>query len=145
MMMPANFSAVAENEMTYVVGGGLVDVLAPAMNEGNWQNISTNLINLVGNSYLNNFVTYDLANVFDGGYRPGENIAAWGNNMKTIWNKNYYKDGNVDGDKLNWGFANSLLNTGLQVVGALAAVYTLGDKKIGLDLTSKSFSQPTKF
>ena len=145
MMMPANFSAVAENEMTYVVGGGLVDVLAPAMNEGNWQNISTNLINLVGNSYLNNFVKYDLANVFDGGYRPGENIAAWGNNMKTIWNKNYYKDGNVDGDKLNWGFANSLLNTGLQVVGALAAVYTLGDKKIGLDLTSKSFSQPTKF
>ena len=28
MMMPANFSAVAENEMTYVVGGSLVDVLA---------------------------------------------------------------------------------------------------------------------
>ena len=27
MMMPANFSAVAENEMTYVVGGSLVDVL----------------------------------------------------------------------------------------------------------------------
>ena len=145
MMMPANFSAVAENEMTYVVGGGLVDVLAPAMNEGNWQNISTNLINLVGNSYLNNFVTGALASVFHGDYRPGQNIAAWGNNMKTIWNKNYYKDGNVDGDKLNWGFANSLLNTGLQVVGALAAIYTLGDKKIGLDLTSKSFSQPTKF
>ena len=144
MMMPANFSAVAENEMTYVVGGGLVDVLAPAMNEGNWQNISTNLINIVGNSYLNNFVTGDLKNVFDGGYRPGENIAAWGNNMKTIWNKNYYKDGNVDGDKLEWGFANSLLNTGLQVVGALAAIYTLGDKKIGLDC-AKSFSVPTKF
>ena len=30
MMMPANFSAVAENEMTYVVGGSLVDGLAPA-------------------------------------------------------------------------------------------------------------------
>ena len=144
MMMPANFSAVAENEMTYVVGGGLVDVLAPVMKEENWQNIGTNLINIVGNSYLNNFVKYDLANVFDGGYRPGENIAAWGNNMKTIWNKNYYKDGNVDGDKLNWGFANSLLNTGLQVVGALAAIYTLGDKKIGLDC-DKSFSVPTKF
>ena len=144
MMMPANFSAVAENEMTYVVGGGLVDVLAPAMNEGNWQNISTNLINIVGNSYLNNFVSGALASVFDGGYRPGENIAAWGNNMKTIWNKNYYKDGNVDGDKLEWGFANSLLNTGLQVVGALAAIYTLGDKKIGLDC-AKSFKQPTTF
>ena len=139
MMMPANFSAVAENEMTYVVGGGLVDVLAPAMNEGNWQNISTNLINIVGNSYLNKFVDGALANVFKGNYRVGANITAWGNGMKTIWNNNYYKDGNVDGDKLEWGFANSLLNTGLQVVGALAAIYTLGDKKIGLDC-HKSFS-----
>ena len=141
MMMPANFSAVAENEMTYVVGGGLVDVLAPAMNEGNWQNISTNLINIVGNSYLNNFVSGALASVFDGGYRPGENIAAWSKNMKKIWDNNYYT---ASGDKAEWGFANSLLNTGLQVVGALAAVYTLGDKKIGLDC-AKSFKQPTTF
>ena len=28
MMMPANFSAVAENEMTYVVGGGLMAAAA---------------------------------------------------------------------------------------------------------------------
>ena len=40
MMMPANFSAVSENEMTYVVGGGLVDVLVPVMTEENWRNIS---------------------------------------------------------------------------------------------------------
>ena len=40
MMMPANFSAVAENEMTYVVGGSLVDVLAPVMTTENWQNVS---------------------------------------------------------------------------------------------------------
>ena len=138
MMMPANFSAVAENEMTYVVGGGLVDVLAPVMNEQNWQNISTNLINIVGNSYLNKFVGGALAHVFAGNYHVGDNITTWGNGMKAIWNNNYYKDGNVDGDKLNWGFANSLLNTGLQVVGALAAIYTLGDKKIGLDC-AKSF------
>ena len=26
MMMPANFSVVAENEMTYVVGGGVIDL-----------------------------------------------------------------------------------------------------------------------
>ena len=30
MMMPANFSAVAENEMTYVMGGSVADYLAPA-------------------------------------------------------------------------------------------------------------------
>ena len=31
MMMPANFSAVSENEMTYVMGGSVADYLAPAM------------------------------------------------------------------------------------------------------------------
>ena len=53
MMMPANFSAVAENEMTYVVGGSLVDVLAPAMTTANWQNVSANVIKIVGNAFLN--------------------------------------------------------------------------------------------
>ena len=136
MMMPANFSAVAENEMTYVIGGGLVDVLAPAMNEGNWQNISTNLINIVGNSYLNKFVGGALKNVFMGNYRIGNNITDWGKGMESIWNQNYF---NADHTKANWGFANALLNTGLQVVGALAAVYTLGDSKIGLKLDKNNF------
>ena len=27
MMMPANFSVVAENEMTYVVGGGVIEAI----------------------------------------------------------------------------------------------------------------------
>ena len=132
MMMPANFSAVAENEMTYVVGGGLVEVLAPAMTEGNWQNISTNLINIVGNSYLNKFVGGALAHVFAGNYRVGDNFSAWGKNMANIWDNNYQK-GEAD-----WALGNALMNTGLQVVGALAAIYTLGDKKIGLDI-NKSF------
>ena len=132
MMMPANFSAVAENEMTYVIGGGLVDVLAPVMNEQNWQNISTNLINIVGNSYLNKFVGGALAHVFAGNYRVGDNFSAWGKNMANIWDNNY-KSGKAD-----WALGNALMNTGLQVVGALAAIYTLGDKKIGLDI-NKSF------
>ena len=136
MMMPANFSAVAENEMTYVVGGGLVDVLAPAMNEGNWQNINTNLINIVGNSYLNQYLGNALKNVFDGSYVPGENIEAWGGAMKDVWNGQYYTQNH---DKAEWGFAKALLNTGLQVVGGLAAIYTLGSGKIGLQYDSKNF------
>ena len=136
MMMPENFSAVAENEMTYVVGGGLVDVLAPAMNEGNWQNINTNLINIVGNSYLNRFLGSALKNVFGGTYRPGMNIEALGTGMKGIWHNNYY---DADNNPASWGLAKALLNTGLQVVGGLAAVYTLGDSKIGLQYDSKNF------
>ena len=132
MMMPANYSAVAENEMTYVVGGGLVDVLAPVMKEENWQNIGTNLINIVGNSYLNKFVGGALKHVFMGNYRVGDNFSAWGKNMANIWDNNYQKG------KADWALGNALMNTGLQVVGALAAIYTLGDKKIGLDC-DKSF------
>ena len=50
MMMPANFSAVAENEMTYVVGGGLVDVLAPVLPTADWQRFNTNLVTIIGNT-----------------------------------------------------------------------------------------------
>ena len=50
--------------------------------------------------------------------------------MKTIW------DNNNEG---NWAFAKALLNTGLQVVGGLAAIYTLGSGKIGLQYDSKNF------
>ena len=49
MMMPANFSAVSENEMTYVMGGSVADYLAPAMGAAQWQNFHKNLITIVGN------------------------------------------------------------------------------------------------
>ena len=49
MMMPANFSAVSENEMTYVIGGGVADYLAPVMESAQWQNFSKNMVTIVGN------------------------------------------------------------------------------------------------
>ena len=45
--MPANFSAVSENEMTYVMGGSVADYLAPAMGAAQWQNFHKNLITIV--------------------------------------------------------------------------------------------------
>ena len=74
MMMPANFSAVAENEMTYVVGGSLVDVLAPVMTTENWQNVSANVIKIVGNSFLKTHGSNILDRLFDGNYVPGDVI-----------------------------------------------------------------------
>ena len=75
MMMPANFSAVAENELTYVVGGAsLVDYLAPAMKAENWQNVSANVIKIVGNTFLNSYATAAFNSVFDGNYVPGDFI-----------------------------------------------------------------------
>ena len=44
MMMPANFSAISENEMTYVNGGAsLSDILAPSLTLENWKKFNTNM------------------------------------------------------------------------------------------------------
>ncbi len=140
MMMPANFSAVAENEMTYVVGGSLVDVLAPVMTKENWQNVNYNLIQIVGNTFLQKNVNAAFSSIFSGTYVPGNVVkAAWGN-LETVWKLN----DNGTQTNNNWGFAKGLVNTGLQVVGTLASIYTLGSGKVGLNV--KNFAGlPAKY
>ena len=122
MMMPANFSAVAENEMTYVVGGGLVDCLAPVMTDENWQNVSANLIQIVGNGFLNNYGKKALELVFGGAYTPGDVVGKAWDILKNTF------DSNNTGD---WGFAKGALNAGLFVTAGLASVYALGAKRVG--------------
>ena len=128
MMMPANFSAVAENEMTYVVGGSLVDVLAPAMTTANWQNVSANVIKIVGNAFLAKHTTNLLGELFDGNYVPGDVIGYSVKNLDKAYNKGY---GTFGG---NWGFAVGALNAGMQILGGLSAIYTLGSSSIGLEV-----------
>ena len=127
MMMPANFSAVAENEMTYVVGGSLVDVLAPAMTTANWQNVSANVIKIVGNSFLDAYTNSILGQLFDGNYVPGDVIGFSVKNLDKAYNKGYNTFGG------NWGFAVGALNAGMQILGGLSAIYTLGSGSIGLE------------
>ncbi|RJV94702.1 hypothetical protein [Faecalibacterium sp. AM43-5AT] len=135
MMMPANFSAVAENEMTYVVGGSLVDVLAPAMTTENWQNVSANVIKIVGNSFLAKYTNDVLSQLFDGNYIPGDVIGYSVKKLDKAYNKGY---GTFGG---NWGFAVGALNAGMQILGGLSAIYTLGSSSIGLE--TKSGTLPT--
>ena len=135
MMMPANFSAVAENEMTYVVGGSLVDVLAPAMTTANWQNVSANVIKIVGNSFLDKYTSDVLGQLFDGNYVPGDVIGFSVKNLDKAYNKGYNTFGG------NWGFAVGALNAGMQILGGLSAIYTLGSSSIGLE--TKSGTLPT--
>lgn len=135
MMMPANFSAVAENEMTYVVGGSLVDVLAPAMTTANWQNVSANVIKIVGNSFLAKYTNDVLAQLFDGNYVPGDVIGYSVKNLDKAYNKGYNTFGG------NWGFAVGALNAGMQILGGLSAIYTLGSGSIGLE--TKKGTLPT--
>ena len=135
MMMPANFSAVAENEMTYVVGGSLVDVLAPAMTTANWQNVSANVIKIVGNSFLAKYTNDVLSQLFDGNYVPGDVIGFSVKNLDKAYNKGY---GTFGG---NWGFAVGALNAGFFIVWGRSEIYTLGSSSIGLE--TKSGTLPT--
>ena len=128
MMMPANFSAVAENEMTYVVGGSLVDVLAPAMTTANWQNVSANVIKIVGNAFLNTHGNNVLTTLFDGNYVPGDVIGYSIKNLDKAYNKGY---GTFENNA--WGLAVGALNAGMQILGGLSAIYTLGSSSVGLE------------
>ena len=136
MMMPANFSAVAENEMTYVVGGSLVDVLAPAMTTANWQNVSANVIKIVGNSFLDAYTSSILGQLFDGNYVPGDVIGFSVKNLDKAYNKGY---GTFENNA--WGLAVGALNAGMQILGGLSAIYTLGSGSIGLE--TKKGTLPT--
>ena len=123
MMMPANFSAVSENEMTYVMGGSVADYLTPVMTKKEWQNFSKNMVTIIGNSYLNNFVGNTLGTIFSGTYTPGAVLGLFGSDISGIWDANF--DGNTTKSKILTGM-KGVLNVGLNVVGNLAAIYNLG-------------------
>lgn len=108
MMMPANYSVIAENEMTYVNGGALIDCFAPLMNEGNWKTFNTNLIKIVGNSFMQNVVDATLGVMFGGD---------WGN--ETLFGNGGTISGYYTSD-------SSVLNKIMGTLGGLAAIYTLG-------------------
>ena len=126
MMMPANYSAIAENEMTYVVGGGLLEaigsVTAPVWGPANVKTFNTNLITIIGNSYVTKVVNGTLGTIFGGSYlvKTGEGDDAKRNTIfgkdKALWNEL---------DPTPNGTTNGF-NKFLQGVGALAAVYQRG-------------------
>ena len=130
MMMPANFSAISENEMTYVNGGAsLADILAPELKVENWQKFNTNMVTIIGNSFMNKYIGNTVGVLFGGSYRPGALGKAWYTDVE-----GYYKAGyeaglgkhknETAGDKfLNGG--NGVLNAGLRMVGSAAAIYNL--------------------
>ena len=121
--MPANFSAVSENEMTYVMGGSVADYLAPVMTKKEWSKFSQNLVTIIGNSYLGNFVNNTLGVIFSGTYVPGGVLSNFGSDISGIWNANF--DGTDTKSKILSGMAG-VLNVGLNIAGNLAAIYNLG-------------------
>ena len=113
MMMPANYSVIAENEMTYVVGGGVIEaigaVTAPIWTLDNVKTFNTNIVTIVGNAKLQNVVNKTLGYVFGGN-------CEWkqlGENLKGLF---YSKNGVGD--------------TVATTLGTVAAVYNLGTASV---------------
>lgn len=102
MMMPANFSVMAENELVYVVGGSAVTDWAKTFN--------TNMVTIVGNTFVSKLVYATLGTMFGG---------AWGDKSFT------------DGFKAAYGTDLNGFNKFMQVVGTGAAIYQLGTTATG--------------
>ena len=130
MMMPANFSAISENEMTYVNGGAsLAEILAPELKLENWQKFNQNMVTIIGNSFMDKYIGNTVGVLFGGSYRPGALGNAWYTDVKGSYNAGYNAgfgkhENETAGDKfLNGG--NGVLNAGLRMVGSAAAIYNL--------------------
>ena len=145
MMMPANFSAISENEMTYVNGGAsLADILAPSMEVKNWQKFNTNMVTIIGNSFLGKYVENTVGVLFNGAYKPGNLGNAWFTGVKGAYdtgsNAGFGKhEGELTaGDKFLNG-ANGVLNAGLRMVGSAAAIYNLATGTVKNDVSEKAW------
>ena len=146
MMMPANFSAISENEMTYVNGGAiLANILAPELKVENWQKFNQNMVTIIGNSFMSSYIKNTVGTLFGGAYKPGNLGNAWFTGVKgaygTGFNAGFGKhEGELTaGDKFLNG-ANGVLNAGLRMVGSAAAIYNLATGTVKNDASEKAWT-----
>ena len=104
MMMPANFSVMAENELVYVVGGSAVTDWAKTFN--------TNMVTIVGNTFVGKLVEVTLGTMFGGAWGADGTVS-----ISDAMSNAFYKNGAND---------KSTLNKVLATVGIGAAIYQLG-------------------
>ena len=143
MMMPANFSAISENEMTYVNGGAsLSEILAPELKLENWQNFNKNMVTIIGNSFLGDYVSNTVGTLFGGAYVPGNLGNAWLTGVKGAYGTGYDAvvgngtDAGMTYGNTALGTLNGALNAGLRIVGSAAAIYNLATANVKNGLPS---------
>ena len=144
MMMPANFSAISENEMTYVNGGAsLAEILAPELKLENWQKFNQNMVTIIGNSFMSKYIGNTVGTLFNGAYKPGNLGKAWYGDVKGAYGTGYEAgfgkhENETAGDKfLNGG--NGVLNAGLRMLGSAAAIYNLATGTVKNDVSEKAW------
>ena len=118
MMMPANYSVIAENEMTYVNGGAsFIDaigaVTAPIWTLDNVKTFNTNIVTLVGNTFLQSTINRTIGVLFSG----NTTWKAVGAIPKTLFTTNV-ANGTIEKNNIGDYVMNAL--------GVAAAVYNLG-------------------
>lgn len=143
MMMPANFSAISENEMTYVNGGAsLSEILAPELKLENWQKFNQNMVTIIGNSFLGSYVSNTVVTLFGGAYKPGNLGKAWFSSVSKYYNSGYDAvvgngvDAGMTYGNTALGTLNGALNAGLRIVGSAAAIYNLATANVKNGLPS---------
>ncbi len=146
MMMPANFSAISENEMTYVNGGAsLAEILAPELKLENWQKFNTNMVTIIGNSFMSSYIKNTVGTLFGGAYKPGNLGNAWFTGVKGAYGTGFdagfgkHEGELTAGDKFLNG-ANGVLNAGLRMVGSAAAIYNLATGTVKNDASEKAWT-----
>ena len=143
MMMPANFSAISENEMTYVNGGAsLADILAPSLEVKNWQKFNTNMVTIIGNSFMDKYIGNTVGVLFDGKYVPGDLGKAWFQGVNGAYGTGKDQVGNVtesEGFNKFLAGSNGVLNAGLRMVGSAAAIYNLATGTVKNDVSEKAW------
>ena len=107
MMMPANYSVIAENEMTYV----------------NWKKFNTNLVMIIGNGFMGNFLKSTVETLFGSKYVFGDVVTGIGNTLASTATEG--------GSKVT---ANGVVRAALQIVGGLASIYSLGQGDVPMAL-----------
>ena len=127
MMMPANFSAISENEMTYVNGGAsLSEILAPELKLENWQKFNQNMVTIIGNSFLGDYVSNPVGTLFGCASKPGNLGKAWFSSVSKYYNNGRDAIQDPTFSRLpGLDVANGVLNAGLRIVGSAAAIYNL--------------------
>ena len=133
MMMPANYSAIAETEMTYVVGG---DSLFPAFNP--LSTLFTNVVNIIGNTFVPKLVDATIGTIFGGNYHFGDVFNGIGTSLKNRYNGVLGTTLVEDNNKVTGGF-NGVLNAGAAVVGGMAAVAQLMNNDVKVFTKEKLF------
>ena len=143
--MPANFSAISENEMTYVNGGAsLAEILAPELKVENWQKFNTNMVTIIGNSFMSKYIGNTVGVLFNGAYKPGNLGNAWFTGVKGAYGTGFdagfgkHESELTAGDKFLNG-ANGVLNAGLRMVGSAAAIYNLATGTVKNDVSEKAW------